>query len=331
MRHFIIDFDSFDLISQPFVMPANTIVCRGYSTLYPPISDRPAYFTSKFNVACSYGSGKECQTGVFIITKPLKLIDLRHMSGILQYIFEHRKSNRVEVLDAIFSLTLSYGLCSLQKQIELVKLRFKDAHGTDSIVDTMMQYLHNETKKRSLNVNPVEIRGVRVGATVNDAISVTLLKELFPDADGYITPSMTSPYHIEKTNHVIPAEMVIFNPEKSNVKLIEDLKTVSDKIVYIHLSEILNEMHLLFAMPLKGDIHHIWEQKQGGGNGRKETVDTGGYHPNEWFDKNPKEITKLSRKAKRVVTMLRPVEEKHGHQQGSFPISPWPLASTGEV
>jgi len=168
------------------------------------------------------------------------------------------------------------------------------------------------------------------GATVNDAISVTLLKELFPDADGYITPSMISPYHIEKTNHVIPAELVIFNPEKSNVKLIEDLKAVSDQIVYIHLSEILNEMHLLFAMPLKGDIHHIWEQKQGGGNGRNGTVDTGGYHQNEWFDKNPKEIAKLSRKAQRVVSMLRPDENKDGQQKGNFPISPWPLASTNE-
>jgi len=244
--------------------------------------------------------------------RPLRLYDLRHICTLLCYIFDNRKSDHGDVIDAIYTLTLAYGLCSLGRQIELLQQRFKDV---PDAVKSMQEDARATT-------NPVERRGVRVGATENDAIAVLLLKELFPQIDGYVAHAMFSPFHIEKSDKVLPAELVLFNPAKSEIRLVTDVRSLSNQITRMHINDILQGAHFLSPLPLKGDVYNVWLMKGGGHDTR--------YNPNKWFDRKHKRAAVAERKSKRVVGLIRGGGEPTVEplvdtfwDRPNMPIQPW--------
>jgi hypothetical protein len=292
--YYVVNFESFEPVYSAIELPANVVFCRGYSTAYAAISNRPAYFTYDYQVACAYGKDDGCKTGAFVTQKSLKLLDLRYICNVLQHIFENRKSNKAEVLDAIYTLTMSFGLCTLRRQIELVKIRLGDTQ--QDAVESMSRHL--ETQSNSFKSNPVEMRGVRVGATKNDAYSVELLRELFTHVDGYIAPALESPFHIEKSTSTLPAEIVIFNPLESQIKLLDDVSVLANNVVSMRIEDVINGMHVLAKLSFKGD----WENR-GGADGIGPVPR---YNPNKFFDRNIKRAAALERKAKRIVSLMRP-------------------------
>jgi hypothetical protein len=76
------------LYGHSIMIPANTILWRGYDPKYEPISERPAYYGSKV-FAQGYAEKYGTNASPFIISRPLHLLDIRFMKVLLSQLFEH--------------------------------------------------------------------------------------------------------------------------------------------------------------------------------------------------------------------------------------------------
>jgi hypothetical protein len=77
-----------------------------------------------------------------------------------------------------------------------------------------------------------EQQGFRVAETTNDAHSMAFLAKLFEDfADGFFSPRQFSPFHKEKTNFMLNAEFIVFNPEKSGIVKLDTFPKVRTRYV----------------------------------------------------------------------------------------------------
>lgn len=123
------------------------------------MSDRPAYFTSNLEVARAYGTLK-CQIGTtepalaatpkgvalhgsvspFRTTRLLKIYDLRYIKHVLLELFQQLESNDQDVLKFCKILTISYGLTTCFKQLELLKDTFGPSLG-DEHYQAIRKYL----------------------------------------------------------------------------------------------------------------------------------------------------------------------------------------------
>ena len=164
--HIILDFDDFDTVFHNIKIPQNTILLRGYDKAYAAISERPAYFTSNVDVASAYGN----KLGVYVSRKPLKVYDLRFVGAILLDLLSRRKSTSKEVVECIYTLTLSYGLCSFTRQLELFDERYRNVRDKfEAEIRSMTSDLHSPNYRFNTGINPVEPKGIRIGETTNDS------------------------------------------------------------------------------------------------------------------------------------------------------------------
>jgi hypothetical protein len=187
------------------------ILYRGYSTEYSVVSSRPAYYCS-LKTASDYARNKNCVLTAFTNAKPLKLMDVRFMKDILREMFRTNTKAKQSQLPVI----LSFGLCSLQHQCKLAKARFPTLIGTRSMNDLIDSLTENHNEY-------VEKSGVRIAETTNDAFTMSFLQTLFEGfADGFISPKQYTPFHYEK-NYNLNAEIIIFNPEKSQIIQLQNL------------------------------------------------------------------------------------------------------------
>ncbi len=216
----LLNFEEFSPVYGPINFPINSLIYRGYDTKYPILSDRPAYFTSNLEVARAYGSVSPFRT-----TKLLKLYDLRYIKHVLLELFQQLESNDQDVLKFCKILTISYGLTTCFKQLELLKDTFGPSLGDDHY-QAIRKYLLDSKmihKKEEIvySLHPFETQGIRIGETETDAISVSFLKDLFRgQIDGYIAPKIKSAFHFRQGG-LNPAELVIFNPLGRGVKVLE--------------------------------------------------------------------------------------------------------------
>ena len=208
-------------------IPANTIFWRGYDPTYPTISSRPAYYGTE-ETAKSYKRRNGHVLGMFTNTRKLELLDVRFLKALLKQLFESiRDTNGLTAQDEelIMSTTASFGLCSLGHQIRLLKYIYsKNLKNLQGLPE--LEKLYNPKAA-------FEAQGMRVAETVNDGYTMAFLKGLlYGVADGFISPRMETPYHIEKRGFLNP-EMILFNPVKCGIQLvnppmpIEDLPTLS--------------------------------------------------------------------------------------------------------
>ncbi len=281
MSYRLVNFDEFPMIYGVIIIPKNSVFYRGYDTRYLDVSDRPAYFTSNYQYADSYSKLPHHTNGTFITTKEIKLYDLRYIRNILINLFQQRKSNSTEVINTCYTLALSYGLCTLEKQLELYKTRYVDEIN-QKIIDSLQSTLAGiESNPIRDFINPIEAQGYRYAETNNDADSGLILKRLFTNLthhkiDGYVSPYLFSPYHVEKTNNYLNPEILLFEPSTSGIKHITTLKrleTINKNIIRINITSLLdsrNEVH--FDLP---GYHKIdsWLQS-GGSNSNSKNSDT---------------------------------------------------------
>ena len=197
---------------------------RGFDPLYPAISERPAYFGTR-SVAEGYARKHGNGIRMFTNSHPLKLIDVRFMKDLLRYLFATHSDGTEDILSTI----LSFGICSLSHQIELAKIRFKSLLGQPQL-ETLEKYY-----KKGL----FEQEGVRIAETENDAQTMGFLKGLFEGViDGFVSPQTYSPFHTEKPGNMMVAELIIFNPLRSGIKMImSPLRIVGKETI----SEIYNK------------------------------------------------------------------------------------------
>ena len=210
------------LFGTPIHIPANAILWRGYDPQYPAISDRPAYYGSQ-EFAQGYADKYSTIASPFITSHPIKLIDIRYMKVLLSQLFDHNMPHTKTDITIISATTISFGLCSLQHQIKLFKDRYKAIYSSavsNPVFDSLKLGINNLEKLLIPN-SIYEQQGLRIAETTNDSIVMGFLKELFHKYyDGYISPNITTPFHIEKNNFILNSEIVIFNPLYSGIKLL---------------------------------------------------------------------------------------------------------------
>ena len=257
-----INFEYFNaVIGETIILPSNTIIYKSYNINYEPISERPSFFGNKDN-ALKYLKENRV-LGTFVTNKTLKLIDIRYLKMILQELFVNRNNNEETTLEYIYTLTLSLGICSLEKQIELFKKRYSGIKKTNKsyqLIQNKIIALENfyKTYKDSndlIFLNPVELGGVRIGETENDHIMSIILKKLFSDYfDGFIAPNIFSPFYYNSNNY-LPCEILLFNPVKSDIKLVQNTEDVentedSTKTSYYDLYKVLNMTMNKIKLPI---------------------------------------------------------------------------------
>jgi hypothetical protein len=193
-------------------LPANVILWRGYNRAFPVISSRATYYSSK-EVAMGYVANPQThELGTFMTTRPLRIMDYQFMKNLLSNLIQtHRKD---EYIQDFCSVMLSFGLCSLSHQIRLAKGRF-----IQSIQDTFsIAYKGLENMKKLYNYDYLlEQQGIRVAETTNDRRSMIFLKELFDGhVDGYISPRLHTPFHVEK-QETLPPKLILFHPKRTGI------------------------------------------------------------------------------------------------------------------
>lgn len=287
-----IRFDHFSTIYAPIVIPKNTILFRGYNENYPPVSDRPSYYSHDISVAEAYGNRRS----VFVTTKEIKLYDLRFIRCMLNDMIDRRKGGGVEVTNAIYTLSLSYGLCSLNKQIELVKHRYKNGVFAENI-SSLENY-------KPLLGNPCELKGVRIAETTNDTESIGLLKSQFGEiSDGYIAPILESPFHIEKGKKM-SAELVLYNAQAAGIKLLDVDLMENKPLLNIHIDMVIAGLLRFQMINVQTMFADLWLMKGGG-----QPIPV--YDPrNQHFDEmDTNSYVKLNNRCDRIMRRLTGVKK----------------------
>jgi hypothetical protein len=232
MTTYEIDWENnifFPLYGSAIIIPANTILWRGCDPQFPLISNRPAYYGSQ---SVSQGYADKYNTGAlpFITTRPLELLDYRYMKVLLSQLFEHNAPHTKSDEEIIKATTVSFGLCSLQHQVKLIKNRYKAIYNSKNAIYNSIklgiQNLQSLIKPDSI----YEQQGYRIAETTNDAIVMGFIKEIFNNKyDGFISPKLSTPFHIEK-NNFLNSELILFEPIHSGIKLLNTLPRTVKKV-----------------------------------------------------------------------------------------------------
>ena len=238
-KYNILDFKYFpSIIGQPIIIDENILFFKSYCTKYGSlINNRPSYFGEIDNASRYLKSGR----------KKLKLLDIRYISQIINDLILLRKNNDFEtIIKGYMTLSLSYGLVSLYKQLNLYKMRYFTTLNNDMRYKKITEYYNDfESKKdKELFQNPLELQGIRIGETNNDVESTFILKEIFGDFfDGFICPIIFSPYFDDNN---IPNEILLFNPLDSIV----EIDSIPNNLETININEILIKNNInLFTIP----------------------------------------------------------------------------------
>jgi hypothetical protein len=220
----IVTFESFDPTMTHIELPGNCLLYRGQPESFQVLTDRPAFYTYDDSIAKSYGTVTS-----YVTTRPLVLLDIRLIRSILLTVIQTATGFDSDRL----TLALAYGACSLHNQIQLLNMRFRGSGDVQKRIKSMHEYY----EKRKSELLPLEVPGVRVAETTNDSHALMFLKGIFhyTKIDGYIAPAMYSPYHVEKTEHIHPAELVLFNPASSGIRLANTSETTGNPLVDLEM------------------------------------------------------------------------------------------------
>lgn len=317
MSYKLIDFDNFPMIYGKITIPKNTIFYRGFDPKYPAISNRPAYFTSNYKYAEAYHSN----VGTFITTDDIILYDIRYIKNILNNLFVNKKLDSKLVLESSYNLALSFGLCTFNKQIEFYMKRYYN-NIDNEILKSIMKKKY-ETDKDSF----IEQQGYRFAETNNEVDSILFLKELFRESiyqvDGFVAPYLYSPFHIEKEYQYLNPEIVLFNPEKSNIKLkkIDKSKISIDSIKITSLLNHFNEIQF----DLNGYQKIINWIQSGGSNQSNKNSDA-----NTIFDRGDKYVYQKINQAEKTINTLLNGNQNLYHYRYMPKVSPW-LLETNQI
>ena len=282
------DYDKFaPVIGIHVEIGEDTLLFRGFNPSRLPITSVPTFFGPQY-VAAGYGTLPNRTVGMFVTRRSLKLYDVRYLMMLLQGVLVGRVANpagveQSDVMEVMQSLAISFGLTSFKTQIDMVKRRYRDslaqvAPNLVSMEDFLKENCAFPPELMDKSLNPFEPRGFRIAETVNDGISITFLKGFFDGhVDGFIAPSMFSPFHVEKTRCTMTPEILLFDPVAAGIEYID--KPANVVIRDAHISEILTARSGLIDLSF-GGFRRQWFQ--GGGEAKKKPKLK--HCPNTFFD-----------------------------------------------
>ena len=231
-----LDFGRFDYTDSDIEIPENTIFYRGVPKNIPEqnlIRDLPMYLGSE-EIAKAYGE----QVIQIKTTQKLRLIDFRKMKNIVRLMLSSRPkviSMNKKAQEFIFFLTIAFGYCSYEKQIDILDQFLK--HNMKHIpTKELAEVQSNLAKMKEVTpllsqsqLNPFEPEGVRIAETYIDGNVMLILKAFFKDMyHGYIAPQMFSPFH---TNNGTHEEVVIFDPIKAGLAIMKPAEKKNIKFI----------------------------------------------------------------------------------------------------
>lgn len=283
--------DFLPMYGDVITIPKSTILWRGCDPKYPIISERPAYYGSQ-RIAQGYADKYNTHAIPFITTRDIELIDIRFMIVLLKQLIENNV-HLIKDKDIVRSVLISFGMCSLSHQIKLFKDKYKAIYSlSNSLYDNLklgIQKLETFLNKDAIYEQP----GCRIAETTNDAIVMGFLKGLFFNhCDGYVSPSMLSPFHIEKSNFKLNSEIILFTPIHSGLKVLESMPSNIQNIT-IHRF-ILNRQHSYISINLQNIKmpYYIKSAVDKRGGSKNETNDVCDDY-NYLYDNGDKNIIKL--------------------------------------
>ena len=295
------DDDFLPMYGIPISIISNTILWRGCDPKYESISDRPSYYGSQ-QIAQEYANKYGINVIPFITSRIINLLDIRYMKVLLSQLFEYNQPITRNDVDIFKATSVSFGLCSLQHQIKLFKDRYKAIYRTSN-------QLYNDIKKGienleiSLNPNALyEQQGVRIAETTNDAIVMGFLKELFgKHYDGFISPKIYSPFHIEKSNLVLNSELILFNPSMSGIR---KLNTMPKNIEIMSIDNFINLLVKNYTTINTNSMSTSYYSKNINkkGGSKLQDIDNNILYDdyNYLYDKGDKNIIELYNKGKKI-------------------------------
>jgi len=247
-NYHLLDFQYFpSIIGNNIIIDENTLFFKSYEKKkYNSLQkNRPSFFGSIDN-ATKYLT-KDRNLGIFNTKKKIKLLDIRYIVQIINDLILLRKNNEFDsIIKGYMTLTLSYGLVSLYKQMTLYKMRYANDLNNDKRYEKIINYLNNYEKNnnKELFQNPIELQGIRIGETNNDTESTFILKEIFENFfDGIIYPTIFSPYF---DDNYIPNEILLFNPTENLI----ELDKIPDNINSLTMNDLLIKNNInLFTIP----------------------------------------------------------------------------------
>lgn len=208
-----LDFAQFDYADTDILIPPNTIFYRGIDKpVKTVIRPTPMYLGPK-HIAQHY-AGSQGHIYTLLSPKELRLLDIRKMRSLLKSIVASRPITDTDpIITSLIYLTLSFGLCSYSRQVQLLQAYYDQNTTTASkeerqIMRDTLQRMIRPNHTPFLAINPIETEGVRIPETIIDGKSVLICKELFGQYyDGFIAPQLISPYrnaHCERAPRTLP-------------------------------------------------------------------------------------------------------------------------------
>lgn len=240
---------NFEYTQGVIVIPEFFHWYRAYDPDLEVLTENPSFF-GDIEVAYLYATQKpNRKIGEFMNYMPLRVLDIRYLMSILPYVITQK------TYDPIYQkLALAFGLCSFNKQIQLLKqLDEKDIQDNIERMEKL-QTLENKPDW----VNPIELQGVRIGITEIDYEVISWLKDLFNIViDGFIAPQLNSPFYDQKysdvSKSVMYEELILFNP-KDTFRHVCDRPMTPRVKYYLQTGEfqqVLNTHPQMWKMDLK--------------------------------------------------------------------------------
>ena len=231
-------FDAFEPAMSPILIPEGCTFMRGYDKRFSFPTHRPAYFTHDVGVAMGYAKRPGHALGHVETMRSLRVLDVRYMCAVLRVMFAKRLRVDRDSNDAIRTTTLAYGLSSLAAQLELYRSRYSEAMDTPGAaglaLGASMRAMQGHLRAPDvLDEFPVEVPGIRVAETTNDAEALLVLQQLLKGIDGYVAPRTRSAFHVEQEGWA-PAELVLFDPLAAGVRMMETAELENLKHSDVH-------------------------------------------------------------------------------------------------
>jgi hypothetical protein len=188
------------------------------------------------NIQTNYYNFKQTNSNnkLFRTKKEIQLYDFRYVKKILLDLLTYCKKDTESTIGVCKILALSYGICSLERQLELVE----DYYSSDcNLYKSLLKYYNSVN-----NGNLVQLQGIRIVDETNDVLNSHLLKYLLRHmVDGTITNKM---YSLDD-NLVNNIEIMLFYVDKNNLlEEIEDTDIQVKKVLdWNYWIDYYNEVH----------------------------------------------------------------------------------------
>lgn len=253
-KRFAFKIDDFDYTQGTIIIPERSCWYRAYEPSKEKLTEYPIFF-GDMEVAFFYNKQENRKLGEFMCTRPLRVLDIRYLMSILPLIIS--KNNHQSIYE---KMTLAFGLCSFKKQIELLKNLYNEVPDTfiEIGIERMESFLEIDNDHKPGWINPIEMKGVRIGISDVDFEVCLWLKDLlYPMFDGLIAPRMNSPFHdqinAEVTKSFMYEELILFNP-KNALYFIQD-RPKTDKVKYFlqtgNFQQVISQDSILWEFDMK--------------------------------------------------------------------------------